>query len=120
MKTFDFGSDTTAAFFVDSGLAYSGSSVSSLSGLYHLEGQSVSVLANGATHSAQTATSGGISLNFAITSAAVGLGYTSEMQTLRIEAGSADGTSQGKPKRIHDVTIRLHETVGAEVGTDRK
>ena len=118
MKTFDFGSDTTAAFFVDSGLAYSGSSVSSLSGLYHLEGQSVSVLANGATHSAQTATSGGISLDFAITSGAVGLGYTSEMQTLRIEAGSSDGTSQGKPKRIHDVTIRLHETVGAEVGTD--
>ena len=118
MKTFDFGNDTTAAFFVDSGLAYSGSSVSSLSGLYHLEGQSVSVLANGATHSAQTATSGGISLNFASTSAAVGLGYTSEMQTLRIEAGSSDGTSQGKPKRIHDVTIRLHETVGAEVGTD--
>ncbi len=118
MKTFDFGNDTTSAFFVDSGLAYSGSSVSSLSGLYHLEGQSVSVLANGATHSAQTATSGGISLNFASTSAAVGLGYTSEMQTLRIEAGSSDGTSQGKPKRIHDVTIRLHETVGAEVGTD--
>ena len=27
-------------------------------------------------------------------------------------AGSSDGTSQGKPKRIHDVTLRLHETVG--------
>ena len=118
MKTFDFGNDTTGAFFVDSGLAYSGSSVSSLSGLYHLEGQTVSVLANGATHSPQTATNGGISLNFAITTGAVGLPYTSEMQTLRIESGSSDGTSQGKPKRIHDVTLRLHETVGAEVGTD--
>ena len=40
------------------------------------------------------------------------------MQTLRLEAGSSDGTSQGKPKRIHDVTVRFHETVGAEVGTD--
>jgi len=118
MKQFDFGNDTTGAFFVDSGLSYSGSSVSSLSGLYHLEGQTVSVLANGATHSDQTASEGGISLTFAITTGAVGLAYTSEMQTLRIESGSSDGTSQGKPKRIHDVTLRLHETVGAEVGTD--
>tara|TARA_R100000030_G_scaffold20502_3_gene14794 strand:- start:11939 stop:13948 length:2010 start_codon:yes stop_codon:yes gene_type:complete len=118
MKTFDFGNDTTSAFFVDSGLAYSGSSVSSLSGLYHLEGATTSVLANGATHPDKTVSSGGITLDFAITSGAVGLGYTSKMQTLRIEAGSSDGTSQGKPKRIHDVTLRFHETVGAEVGTD--
>ena len=118
MKTFDFGNDTTSAFFVDSGLVYSGSSVSSLSGLYHLEGATTSVLANGATHPDKTVSSGGITLDFAITSGAVGLGYTSKMQTLRIEAGSSDGTSQGKPKRIHDVTLRFHETVGAEVGTD--
>ena len=118
MKTFDFGSDTTAAFFVDSGLAYSGSSVSSLSGLYHLEGAATSVLANGATHPDKTVSSGGITLDFAITSGAVGLSYTSKMQTLRIESGSSDGTSQGKPKRIHDVTLRFHETVGGEVGTD--
>lgn len=118
MKTFDFGNDTTSAFFVDSGLVYSGSSVSSLSGLYHLEGATTSVLANGATHPDETVSSGGITLDFAITSGAVGLGYTSKMQTLRIEAGSSDGTSQGKPKRIHDVTLRFHETVGAEVGTD--
>lgn len=117
MKAFDFGSDTTAAFFVDSGLAYSGSATTSLSGLYHLEGATMSVLANGATHPDKTVSSGAVSLDFSITSGAVGLPYTSKMQTLRIEAGSSDGTSQGKPKRIHDVTIRFHETVGAEVGT---
>jgi len=118
MKTFDFGNDTTGAFFVDSGLSYSGSSVEALSGLFHLEGQTVSILGNGATHVDKTVSEGGISLNFGITTGAVGLSYTSEMQTLRIESGSSDGTSQGKPKRIHDVTLRLHETVGAEVGTD--
>jgi hypothetical protein len=50
MKTFDFGGDTTAAFFVDSGLVYSGSATTTLSGLYHLEGETLSILANGATH----------------------------------------------------------------------
>jgi hypothetical protein len=37
---------------------------------------------------------------------------------MRIESGSVDGTSQGKPKRIHGLTIRFYETVGAEVGND--
>jgi hypothetical protein len=40
------------------------------------------------------------------------------MQTLRLESGSADGTSQGKPKRIHGVTVRLLNTVGLDIGTD--
>ena len=117
LKTFDFGADTTAAFFVDSGLSYSGSATTSLSGLYHLEGQSLSILANGASHSAKTVSSGGITTDFSVTSAAAGLGFTSSMQTLRLESGSVDGTSQGKPKRIHAVTVRLHETVGIEIGT---
>ncbi|NBT50811.1 MAG: hypothetical protein EBT12_04545, partial [Marivivens sp.] len=106
MKPFDFGSDTTSAFFVDSGLAYSGSATTSLSGLYHLEGETLSVLANGATHPDKTVSAGGVSLDFSITSGAVGFGYTSQMQTLRLESGSVDGTSQGKPKRIHDITVR--------------
>ena len=116
LKPFDFGSVTTAAFFVDSGLAYSGSAVTSLSGLYHLEGQSVAILANGATHPDETVSDGGITLDYSSTTAAVGFSYTSEMQTMRIESGSEDGTSQGKPKRIHAVTLRLFETVGIEVG----
>jgi hypothetical protein len=118
MKAFDFGGDTTAAFFVDSGLVYAGSATTKLSGLYHLEGETMSVLANGATHADKVVSGGGIELDFSATSGAVGFGFTSEMQTLRLEGGSSDGTSQGKPKRIHDITVRFHETVGAEVGTD--
>jgi hypothetical protein len=118
MKSFDFGSDTTGAFFVDSGLSYSGSAVTSLSGLYHLEGEGVSVLANGASHPDATVSDGSVALTFSSTSAAIGYGYTSSMETLRLEAGSVDGTSQGKPKRIHGITLRLHETVGIEVGND--
>ena len=118
MKDFDFGSTTTAAFFVDSGLSYSGGAVSGFSTLYHLEGETVSVLANGASHADKTVSSASITLDFSATSAAIGYGYTSNMQTLRIESGSSDGTSQGKPKRIHGITVRLFETVGVEVGND--
>ena len=116
LKPFDFGSVTTAAFFVDCGLAYSGTSTTSLSGLYHLEGQTVSLLANGATHPEENVSGGGVTLDYSSTTAAVGYAYNSEMRTMRIESGSEDGTSMGKPKRIHAVTLRLFETVGIEVG----
>lgn len=116
MKPFDFGGVTTSAHFVDSGLSYSGSATNSLSGLYHLRDETVEILANGAAHPQKTVSSGGISLDFAATTAAVGYNFTSNMQTLRVESGSVDGTSQGKPKRIHAIALRLYETVGIEVG----
>jgi len=118
MKLFDFGANTTTAFFVDSGLSYSGSATTTLSGLYHLEGETLQILGNGATHPDKTVSSGGITLDYSSTTAAVGYGYDSEMQTLRIESGSVDGTSQGKPKRIHGITLRLYESVGVEIGND--
>jgi len=117
MKTFNFGNDTTEAFFVDSGLSYSGSATTSFGGLYHLNGETVASLVNGATHPNKTVAAGAISLDTSATNAAVGLAYTSRIKTLRLEAGSADGTSQGKIKRIHSITLRLHETVGVEVGS---
>lgn len=118
MKPFDFGTDATTAFFVDSGLSYSGSSTTSLTGLYHLAGQTVSILNNGASHPDATVTAGGVTVSPATTKAAVGLNYTSRLKTLRLEAGSSDGTSQGKIKRIHEITLRLHKTLGVEVGSD--
>jgi hypothetical protein len=117
MKPFSFGGVTTGAFFVDSGLAYSGSAVTTLSGLHHLQGETVSILANGASHQDKTVANGAVGLNVSTTVAAIGYGYSSVMETLRLEAGSVDGTSQGKPKRIHAITVRLHETVGAEIGS---
>lgn len=116
LKPFDFGSVSTAAHFVDSGLSYSGSSTTTLTGLYHLRGQTLNILANGSSHPTATVSNGGVTLNSAATTAAVGFSFTSSMQTLRVEAGSVDGTSQGKPKRIHGITLRLFETVGIEVG----
>ena len=118
MNVFNFGNDTTTAFFVDSGLSYSNSATTSLSGLSHLEGELVQVLANGAAHPDKTVSNSGIALDFSSTTAAVGYSYTSNMQTLRIESGSVDGTSQGKPKHIHAITVRLYETVGVEIGND--
>jgi len=116
MNLFDFGSVTIGAFFVDCGLAYNGTATATLSGLYHLEGETLTVIANGAAHPDVTVSNGSVTLNYSATTAALGFKYTSNMQTMRIESGSRDGTSQGKPKRVHALTARFFETVGAEIG----
>ena len=115
---FQFDSSLTQFQFVDSGLSYSGSATSTLTGLDHLEAQSVTVIANGSTHPNKTVSSGSITLDRTTTAAKIGLGYTSTLQTMRLDVGSQDGTSQGKTKRIFDVTLRFYETVGAKVGPD--
>ena len=115
----DFDFDETAATdfkFLDSHLSYSGSATSSLSGLDHLEGQTVSILADGSVHANKVVSSGAISLDRSVTKACVGLSYDSVLQTMRIEGGAAEGTSQGKIKRISKVVLRLFETVGVKVG----
>ena len=119
LNVFDFDqTDNTSFNFLDSELSYSGSAVSTLSGLDHLEGQVVSILADGATHPNKTVSSGSITLDRSAKSVKVGLAYTSLLQTMRLNAGSQNGTSQGKTKRIYDITVRMFETIGVEVGPD--
>jgi hypothetical protein len=114
---FDFDeTDATDFKFLDSHLSYSGGATTTLSGLSHLEGQSVSILADGAAHANKTVSSGAITLDRSATKACVGLSYDSILQTMRIEGGAAEGTSQGKTKRISKVVLRLFETVGVKVG----
>ena len=110
--------DNTTFNFLDSALSYSGSPATNISGLTHLEGQVVSILADGATHPNKTVSSGAITLDRVSKNVKVGLAFTSLLQTMRIDAGSQDGTSQGKTKRIYDITVRMFETIGIEVGPD--
>ena len=118
LESYDYGANIADAFFIDSGLSYNGSATNSISGLDHLEGETVSILADGATHPDKTVTNGAVSLDRNVTKASIGLGYTSLLQTMRIEAGAAEGVAQGQTKRIHDVTIRLLASVGVEIGSD--
>jgi len=110
--------DDTSFNYLDSQLAYDGSATTTISGLSHLEGQEVSILANGATHPNKNVSSGAITLDRSATKVKVGLPYTSLLQTMRIDAGSQNGTSQSKTKRIYEITARLYESIGVEIGPD--
>lgn len=115
-QDFTEDSDIEDAFFVDSGLTYDGAAATTISGLSHLEGEEVAILADGAAHPNRTVTSGQITLQRAATHVQIGLAYDTLIQTLRIEAGAQDGTAQGKTKRITKAVLRFLSTVGAKAG----
>jgi hypothetical protein len=116
-SVFDFDETTATDFhFVDSGLSYDGTATTSITGLDHLEGQTVQILADGSTHADKIVSSGAITLDRSAKKVRVGLGYNSILQTMRIEGGSAEGTGQGKVKRISKVVLRLFNTVGVKCG----
>lgn len=93
-------------------------SASALSNLWHLEGETLSVNAEGATHPDVTVLNGTVQLTRGVGYAVAGLKCPARLQTMRIEAGAADGTSQGKTKRINEVTVRLVQALGGEAGPD--
>ncbi|MGE0736052.1 MAG: hypothetical protein AB7G15_20420 [Alphaproteobacteria bacterium] len=114
------GADQKDAYFVDCGLTYSGAPATTISGLGHLEGQSVTILADGATHPDKTVIGGQVTLDRAAGKVHFGLGYRSILQTMRLEAGAADGTAQGKTKRVHRCTFRFADTLGGRAGPNQQ
>ena len=117
-STYDYGDDIEDAFYIDSGLTYNGAATTSISGLDHLEGETVTILADGASHPNKVVSNGTITLDRSSSIVQIGLSYTSLLETMQLEVPSQEGTSQGKIKRIHDVTVRFHKTVGAQIGSD--
>lgn len=106
------------AFYVDCGLSYSGSPVSTLSGLSHLEGLTVSILTDGAVHPDRVVSGGSVSLEWTTSVAHVGLPYRSEIVTLPLEAGGTAGTAQSKTKRVNEIAIRFVNTLGGKTGME--
>jgi hypothetical protein len=89
--------------------------VSSVSGLTHLEGESVEVFADGAVQTAKTVSSGAITLDNAASIVHVGLQYEKRWKSLKLAFDKPEGTSVGEPKNIADVTLILMETAEGSI-----
>ena len=118
--TAPFTDDTAQedAFFVHSGLTYDGTATSTVTGLDHLEGKSVTVYADGAYQNNKTVSGGSITLDHASSVVQVGLGYDSIIKLQPVEYGSANGSAQAKWKRITDIFIRFYRSLGCSVGIE--
>ncbi len=90
--------------------------VSVISGLGHLEGETVAVLGDGAVQPSKVVSSGQITLGSPASEVHVGLGYLSDFETLPLGLQDEKGTMQGRKKKPTHADLRLHRTLGLQVG----
>lgn len=100
--------------------------VDSVSGLWHLEGESVSILGDGfvvanpnnEAYDVVTVADGAITLDKAYSVIHVGLPYTSDLETLDIDTEQGE-TLTGKKKRIGKINVFVEESRGLWAGNSR-
>jgi hypothetical protein len=89
-----------------------------LSGLTHLEGETVQVVADGSVHPDKTVTGGAIALDYQASKVHIGLKFIGFLQPMAIEGTGTSGPGQTKNKNVYRVGARFSETLYAEFGTD--
>ena len=107
------------AFHVDSGLSYSGTPVSRVSGLGHLEGRTVVGLADGAVIGMTgelVVTGGAVDLPFPASIVHLGLPYNSDLESLSFALN--ERVAEGMIKGVGEVTVQVKDTSGLLVGPD--
>jgi hypothetical protein len=89
--------------------------VTTVSGLWHLEGQSVSILADGNVLPRRTVVNGSVTLDAPATRIIIGLGYRCVAKTL--PPTSTEAVIESKRKRIVAILTRLYQSRGLKEGT---
>ena len=89
-----------------------------VSGLWHLEGESVVGLANGYVTGTLTVANGSVTLPNAASRVSIGLSYAAEVKTLKLDNSNPLDTVQGKNKKLTRLTLRLEDTMGLWHGPD--
>ena len=108
--------DVTKTWFVDCGVRYGGTASTTVTGLDHLNGATVSILGDGNVFPSQVVDNGQVTLSVACSTITVGLPYTCQIQTLNLDYSDQGGSIQGKRKKVSAVTMRLENARGLKVG----
>lgn len=104
------------SFFVDSGLSYDGAPATVISGLDHLEGEAVDVLADGNVLTGHTVSSGQITLVREASKVHVGLSYLPAIELLDLDVASSSETLKDKKVSVSRVTVEFEASRGGFVG----
>jgi len=115
----NFESETKADWwYLDCAARYSGTATSTVTGLSHLEGKTVGVLADGAVQPSAAVASGQITLTKPAAKVLAGLPYTSTILPMKFDFQLQDGPTRGRRKRINRATVGLYKSLGGEVSTN--
>ena len=85
-------------------------------GLDYLEGETVSIIADGGVVTPQVVTAGPITLASPASLVTVGIGFSAQLQTMPLDVSGGE-TVQGKRKQISALTVRSVNTRGLQAGS---
>jgi hypothetical protein len=88
--------------------------VTTVSGLDHLEGETLVALANGNVVRGLVVSSGSVTFSRAYSRIHIGMPYITDIETLNVEA--PQGTVQGVKKKITKVTVKFDRSRGMVIG----
>ena len=104
-------------FFVDCGVTKRYETPQAeITGLSHLEGRDVAVLADGNVIKGLTVENGKITLKHPASVVHVGLPHSAELETLDLTLPRQDGTQQGRSARLISVSVRVEKSRGMKIG----
>lgn len=107
--------DIAECFFVDSGLTYNGGPTLGVSNLWHLEGKTVTILADGAVQPEQVVTNGRVTIQEEASIIHVGLPYVATLDTMPL-IQEVQGYGQGTTKNNSKAYVRVYRSSGTFVG----
>ncbi len=102
-------------FFVDSGISYTGAPAQTFSGLHHLEGETVAILADAGVSPPQVVTNGKVTIDAPASKVHIGLPYVARGQTLPMSM-EVQALGQGMAKNINKVHMRVRQSNGFYAG----
>ena len=105
--------------FLDSATVYTegGQYFTNITGLNHLEGRTVTILADGFVIKDQIVTNGTISLKTPIQKAIVGIPYETKVETLDINYTGNGNATFGDKRKVVSATIQFIDSCDCKVGT---
>jgi len=104
------------SYFLDCGLSYDGAAITVVKNLWHLEGKTVKVLADGDVLPDKVVTNGQITLAKAASIIHVGLGYQGILWPMPTDMDTKSGSTKGDPKRLTTCYVETIRTRGIECG----
>lgn len=103
---------------MDSAIVLRGTSVSEITGLSHLEGKTIQVLADGAKRPDAVVEGGIVTLTDPASVVIAGLSYEAVIKPMRLELQMRDGTAQTRGFKLHKLAMRVFQSLGGQVRSD--
>lgn len=101
--------------YSDSAVVYTGAATDTMTGLGHLEGMTVAILADGAPCPPQVVTGGSITIQFPATTIIAGLPFISQLEPTYLETNDPNSLSKVASKLLKSANVELWQSLGMEI-----